>query len=460
MWQELISSVKAKLTDERLNPFVRTTERGRRSTEAQQQRAIYEQLTPSYELRATIMEIRQMDRQDGTVKQIHNRIAKQLTKGGLRLNNPTGNKRIEKLYQDYIKRCQLDNRLKLISDARGLITDGSLPLQWVLDDKHTKVMRCVRMPAETIKPIVGIDGQFLDPRKAYAQYDYVEARDIAFFARGQMDIARLDPDNFDDAGCMGRPLLDAARKKWRQVEMNGDDMVLRRRTRAPMRTSHALEGATSEELAEYKRQVESEEGDFTNNYYSNRKGAVTAIQGDENLGDIGDVAMLMDSFFAGTPMPKALLGHVEGLSRDVLTDMKQEFYDDLDTLQDSITGCYEFGFRVNLLLHGINPDHYQFNIAYGERLTETLTQKTDRALKIMALGASRHSAFTVAGLDPAEERERLEEEFANLDAYPINELGVPGVEDELEAASKRGQNIKINPDQAGKSESATSITNA
>lgn len=455
-----IKTLIKNFTDERLQSVrLRTSERGRRGTEASQLRMLYAYQQPDYEQKAVIDEIRRMDRESGVVKQMHNRIAKALTKGGLILDNPKNDEQLEKLWADFARRTQLKKRLKLISDARGLIVEGSLPLQWVLDDNQKKVMRAVRMPTESIRAIVGIDGQFKDPKAAYAQYDYLEGRDLAVFARWQLDVARLDPDNFDDMGSFGRPLLDAVRKKWRQMEGGQEDMFIRRRTRAAMRTAHSLEGATPEELAEYKRQVESEEGDQTNNYYMNKKGAVAALQGDENLDQVGDIALLMDSFFAGSPMPKSMLGYVEGLTRDVLEDMKKEFYDELDTLQDSIADCYDFGFRLELLLNGINPDSKKFEIRYGERMTESPTQKTDRALKVMALGASRQTAWTIAGLNHADELERLEDERANLDAYPINELGIPGVDDEMEAAADRGQKISITPNQGGGNNSATSISN-
>ena len=465
MFSFLTRSIKSAFghMDERLSSFrQRTTELGRRGTELSQQKQRYGYDMPDFELAAVIAEVRAMDRAGGEIKRIHNKVAGSLTKGGLLMDNPKSDAELAKLWKGFTERTQLNKRLKLISDARGLIVTGSLPLQWVLDDKKTMVVRCIQMPTETIRPIVGVDGQFKDPKQAFAQYSAVDGKDLAFFARWQLDIARLDPDNFDDMGALGRPMLDAVRKKWRQVERSGDDMVIRRGTRAPMRTSHMLDGATTEQLAEYKKQVESEEGVLTSNYYSNKKGAVEAVQGDENLDQIADVTLLMDSMYAGTPIPKGLLGYVDGLSRDVLQDMKNDFFEELDTLQDSLSEVYSFGFKLELLLNGINPDDKDFTIRFGERLTETLTQKTDRALKVMALGASRQSAWTIAGLDHDDELERLEDERANADAYPMID-GIPGVDDELEnAASDRpvkGQRISITPNQGGGTDSATNINN-
>ena len=462
MWllDKIKSMARNASLDERFQRYRSvTSEAGRRGTQESQLRALYLQQQPDYELYAVINEIRQMDKVDGHVKQIHSRTAKALTKGGLILDNPNKDEQLAKIWKQFMIRCQLKNRLKLISDARGLIVEGNLPMQWVLNTDHTAVVRAIRMPSETIRALSGVDGQITDPATAYAQYSHLDSKDIATFASWQLYLARIDPENYDDAGSFGRPLLDATRKRWRQMMMQQEDMVIRRRTRAPLRTAHVLKGATNEKLAEYKQQTESEEGEITNNYYMNTDGAVTAIQGDANLEQIADVALMMDSFFAGTPMPKALLGYVDGLSRDVLTDMKEEFYDELDTLQDSLASVYTHGFTLELLLHGINPDAHTFEVKYGERLTETLNSRADRALKFAAVGASRHTVWTTAGLDAAAEAARKEEERKEIDAYP--QSAIPGIDDmgDLDERFDSTTRVSITPGNAGKGESATSISN-
>ena len=55
---------------------------------------------------------------------------------------------------------------------------------------------------------------------------------------------------------MGRPWLDSCVKKWRQLDMSEDDLVIRRRQRAPLRLSHILEGAGPEELEICRKAVE------------------------------------------------------------------------------------------------------------------------------------------------------------------------------------------------------------
>jgi hypothetical protein len=56
-------------------------------------------------------------------------------------------------------------------------------------------------------------------------------------------MCRLDLDNLDEFGSMGRPFLEACGKTWRELVMTEEDLVIRRRMRAPLRLAHVLEGA-------------------------------------------------------------------------------------------------------------------------------------------------------------------------------------------------------------------------
>jgi hypothetical protein len=385
-----------------------------------------------------------MDRVDGRVKKIHKRMANTAVKGGLKLKIASKNKRVIKLWNQFEKRLHLNKHQKLYSDARALAMEGNLPLQVVID-QFNRVAGAIRMPSETILPIVDQNGQFKDVQHAYDQYDLTTGQPMASFALWQLQIARLNPDSWDDLGAMGRPYLDANREVWQKLRMTEQDLVIRRRQRAPLRMSHVLEGASDEDLQSYRDQVEAEQGEITTDYYANKKGGVTPIQGDANLDQIADVNYLLDTFYSGSPAPKGLFGYTQDLARDILNDLKIDYFDEIDAMQDIQSSVYDQIFRLELLLNGINPEQYDFSIVFSERRTDTPNQRADLALKYKAIGAPYESVWETAGLNPSEILEQIKSEQNSNDPYP-------------EEAAGSG-NVSITPNNAPKGESATSISN-
>ena len=244
-----------------------------------------------------------------------------------------------------------------------------MPYQWVVDPTLRAVVAGVRMPTESIRPNVGVNDRFTDMSKAYTQMDLSTGNELCHFGLWQMTLARLDPDNYDDMLCMGRPFVDASREVWRKLNMTDTDLVIRRKHRSPLRLSHVLEGADKAELKQYQDDIEANKDLVTTDFYQNKKGAVTAVQGDANLGDIEDVLYLLDTFFAGTPLPKGMMGYTDGMARDILEDLKRDYYDEVDQLQDILADVYRVGFTLHLLLKGINPESENYTITFKELIS-------------------------------------------------------------------------------------------
>jgi len=391
-----------------------------------------------------ILDLRHMDAVDGRIKKIHTRIARTAVKGGLMIETDPRNKRVIAAWGNFQKCLGLDRMQKLESDARGLVMEGNLPIQWVLNGNQ-QISRGVRMASETIQPLVEPNGQFTDPEKAWRQIDLSSGREEAVFPLWQLTVVRLTPDNYDDMGAMGRPYLDANRTVWQKLIMTEEDLVIRRRQRAPLRMAHVLEGASTDDLETYRHSVEQDQQDITTDYFLNKKGGVTAVQGDANLDQIADVSYLLDTFFAGAPAPKGLFGYVGDLNRDILEDLKRDYYEEIDALQDTQSEAYEEGFRLSLLLNSINPDSFDFRIIFAERRTDTPNQRADLALKYQALGVPADMVWTAAGLDPAKVLAGRQAQAKSNDPYPDDNTGTG--------------NVSITPGNAPKGESATSINN-
>ena len=427
---------------------VHWSEKGYRSTPENAAKYLYRLMWVDPDLRAAVLDIRDMDKRDGRVKKIHKRTAESVVKGGLLLKTSSQNKRIIKAWKDFEKKVGLSKAQKLQSDARGLMMEGNLALQIVLDGSG-QVGRVVRMASETLLPRVHANGTFIDPKKAWEQYDLTTGTLIAQFPLWQLEVVRLLPDNYDDFGSMGRPYLDADRPVWKKLTMSEDDLVIRRRTRAPLRMSHVLEGADKDDLDVYRDSIERDQNQITTDFYTNRKGGVSAVQGDANMDQIADVVHLLDTFFAGSPAPKALFGYTEGMNRDILEDLKRDYFDEIDSLQDTLADGYAQVFRLHLLLKGINPDSTDYELVFKERRTDTPNQRADLGLKHQAMGVPKEMVWTAAGLDPAAVRAQREAEADDDDPYPG---------DDPAAFGRRPQRVAVTPGNAPKGESATTIS--
>ncbi|PHS71954.1 MAG: hypothetical protein COB22_05925 [Cycloclasticus sp.] len=424
-----------------------TTEQGNRTTPENQIRHLYRMMWVDPEIHQRILDVRRMDTVDGRVKKIHTRMARSAVKGGLMLEMQVEDDRIVSAFKQFVKRLKLNKIQKLESDARGLVMEGNLPLQWVLNNQN-RIVQAIRMPTETIRPNVGENGTFDDVNKAYSQIDITAGKEIASFAKWQLSLVRLTPDNYDDEGSLGRPYLDATRSTWQQLRMTEEDLVIRRRQRAPLRTSHVLEGATADELQDYKDSVENDQQDITTDYFANKKGGVTPIQGDANLDQIADVSYLLDTFFAGSPAPKGLFGYVGDINRDILEDLKKDYYEEIDAMQDTQAEAYEHGFKLDLLLQGINPEDAEFTVKFAERRTDTPNQRADLALKHQAIGVPPKLVWKAAGLDASAVLAARKDQENSDDPYPT-------VDGEGETGPPK---ISITPGNSPKGESMTSVS--
>lgn len=412
---------------------------------------MYRQFAFSTEVRDKILAIRDMEERDGRVRKIHARVCRDTVRGGMvmQFRDTASSQTLRKEWDEFTRRLMLDKAPKLFSDARGLVAEGNLPLQLVLSPDQRQVDAAVRMPAETIVPMVDDSGRFTDVTKAYEQRNTVTGVVTASFAAWQLQLARYDPLNFDDLGCMGRPFLASVVETWRKLVMTEEDLVIRRRQRAPLRLSHVLEGADQTALDTYRQTVEGEKGLITTDFYSNKKGGVTAIQGDANLEQIADVVHLLDSFFAGTGVPKGLAGFTDGLARDVLEDLKRDYFEDVDFIQDSLAGEYEQVFRLHLLFRGIVAGPDEFGLRMATRRTETPNQVADLGLKLLGVGLPEPMVWEEMGYDPQAVIEAREAWTEMADPYPVASQTLPG--------GTGGPTVKVTPGNARKGESATSV---
>lgn len=440
-WAGKVSSnLLRKLVPGENIPF--SSERGFRTTLENRMRYQTSLYQVDSDLRASIYDIRRMHRLDTRVRRIHDRVAKELIKGGLRIKTPTSNTKLIKRWNTFEQRLTLHRREKLESDARGMIMEGNLPMQWVLDTDQKQVMAGIRYPTETIVPLTDKSGKFLNCQAAYRQLNETN-QEVATFPLWAMNLARLSPENYDDFGSLGRPILDSARTVWQKLIACEDSVPTRRLTRAHLRLAHIFQNAKPDDIKAYRSEIENSIGDIRTDYYSSNA-TITPIQGDTTLSDMGDIVHLLETFMVASPLPKALL-YPTGVARDTVEGLKAEFYEDLDSLQDILAFIYEMGFRLDLLLSGVNPDAYDFSIIFAERRADSPNLRADLALKYQAIGVPKTMIWETAGLDAFEVAEQIRAEQASTDPYPNpTQIAMP--------------QVNITPGNAPMGESSTTIT--
>lgn len=426
-----------------------TTRSGYTPTPENKLRYMYNFMQVDPDRRAAVLYVRYMDKLDGRVKRIHTKVSRSAVKGGLMLDTSSANTQLFKLWRDFSARLHLNNQQKLESDSRGLVMEGNLALQWVVDHARRRVASAIRMPSETLMPKVAENGMFKDSAAAYEQYDLHTGRVIAEFPLWAMTVGRLDPDNFDDWGSMGRPFLDGSRSVWKKLDKTEQDLVINRGMRAPKQNVHVLENVSDEFFAEYRQSVENQTGDVTSDFLIRGKGLVTSVPGDGGLDKIDDVVYLLDTFFAGSPVPKELLGYSSDVSRDILEDLTRDYYEEVDAIQDIHSQVYEQGFKLEILLAGLDPSNYDFRIKFRERKTDTLNQRLDSALKKQALGYPREYVWATVGEEtPQKIKEQLTAEANSDDPYP----------DPLNIGGDGLPKVSVTPGNGRKGDSATNIS--
>ena len=155
---------------------------------------LYANMWLDTERRAMVQTVRDMDRRDGRVKQIHNRLARDCIRGGLvlQVNEKGSSETLKREWRALQGRLQLEMADKLKSDARGLVMEGNLPLQLVLNERQD-VVAAIRMPSDTIQPITDMGGRFKNPAAAWEQRDVMTGATLATWAAWQMTVARAGP---------------------------------------------------------------------------------------------------------------------------------------------------------------------------------------------------------------------------------------------------------------------------
>jgi SPP1 gp7 family putative phage head morphogenesis protein len=358
---------------------------------------IYKMFQVEADRRAILRDVEQMLANDPLIDETNARIGRKAVRGGIfvtvvgsgthqkNIALKTGKKpgygsqlanRAQVIIDNLMKRCKIDaNAVLWVS---RLLADGDLFLNIVVEqvDGQMRIKSIRWIPTAIMKRNEDQFGQFIDPMRAFSELDLqhgvyfntiIPENAVRHFPLWAVNHIRWKYRG----GLYGNSQYASIRKVSRQNISADDDMVVRRKVRAPLRRAHIFGTKDNPGNPDIIKQYKEEHRDAIVNgkykpvtdYYMNGLGDIKNLEGDGNLDKIGDIKFLYDKEGTGTIVPKGLVGHAEDINRDVLDDQKDEYMDTLEDIRHVLEygdgGPYS-GLRAiidfELLLHGIDVE--------------------------------------------------------------------------------------------------------
>jgi hypothetical protein len=354
------------------------------------------------EHKAVVLACRKMYKSDPRARGVIKTVARDAVKGGCTVrvkNNP----RAEEAAGALIKRLRLNSHLD--DWARLTLRDGDSLIEIGVNDAQ-EIVNATRKPTLQMRRNSNDSDRFDDPERAYwyAPESWVmdyPPEDALWFADWQIIHARWD---HDEGNRYGSPLFESSTSAWKRMTEGELDIAVRRKTRAGMKFLHVLDGATPGEIEEYKaKNQDALDNPFAAvaDFFSNRAGSISVVQGDANLSQIEDVMHHIRTWWMPSPVPMALMGYGQDLNRDVLEEQSEQYRRALE----QITQWVEDELVVPLLerqwlLAGILPEGLDYEIIWKIKSSLTaadLRDAADAALRLMALGLGQEAVFEILG---------------------------------------------------------------
>ncbi len=350
--------------------------------------------------RQRIATCRQMYDTDPRARKMMRTLARDIVGGGFSIDAPSDPQAAEiagGLIDRLSVAARLDDWLKLAA------RDGDLFLEIGVGERM-EVAEITRKPTLQMHRNSDSADRFSDPARAYWWADSIwggqrAPADAVWFADWQILHARWD---HDEGNRYGTPMFAAGTGSWKRAKEGEIDIAIRRKTRAGMKYLHVVEGATEAELERYKERNK----DAINNpfaavadFFTNNAGALQAIQGDAQLGQISDVQHHIATWMMSGDVPMELLGYGENLNRDVLREKKEQYDETLKQLREWVAAEFVLPLvRLQWLLAGLWPEGIEHTVTWKPKRTITATDirdVADAALKLRALGVAEPAILSL-----------------------------------------------------------------
>lgn len=354
--------------------------------------SLVERFSAERDRRSIIEDARRMYKEDPRARGIIQTVARDAVKNGFELTveGPRAQE-AQRIGTELLDR--LDFWARIDDWVRLTLRDGDSFLE-VAANGTGDIVHVSRKPTLEMQRWTDEQDEFFDPARAFYWTDKTwlgetPPMDATFFAEWQIIQASWDRD---EGSRYGEPLLSSARKAYKRMNEGELDIAIRRKTRAGMKYVHSLEDASETDIEAYKIRNQAALNDpfaAVADFFSNRRTAIQAIQGDARLSEIDDVIHHIRTFWLASPVPMSLLGYGQDLNRDVLDEQEEQYRRTLETVSQWVTGQFVRPLlERQWLLKGIWPDSLTWTAEWAGKEAATATDMAEVAKAITLLRAT------------------------------------------------------------------------
>ena len=221
-------------------------------------------------------------------------------------------KREQKRAQAIIDRTRylIQDKQKLRGWTKGLLRDGDLFLQLIVDAGEREIIRAKKLAAEITYTRLDAEGNFPENKKPYyqktPQNPFKTEREFE-----KWEIVHIQWDA-EDGQQYGKSMVASSRLAYRRLQSGEKDMAVRRKVRAGQKRHHKLgddkKPATDIDIEAYKNQQKAtldKPFEATQDFFTNHLVTIETLMGDETIGDIDDLKWTEGLFSIATGIPLA-----------------------------------------------------------------------------------------------------------------------------------------------------------
>jgi hypothetical protein len=352
--------------------------------------SVYEKMKADRDRLAIIKTCRAMYETDPRVKKALRMYATDVVRSGYFVK--TADAKALEIAQAMQNRLGLNKKLQDVTRLSG--RDGDSFYEVVIDD-NLDIVKLSRKPTLQMRRASNNYDEFDNPQKAFwlgpeNQYSPEPPKDAIWFAKWQIIHLRFD---HDEEKRYGTPMWASATGAFKRVSEGEIDISVRRKVRAGMILHHVVEGSNSDVEAYKEKNKAAEDNPFAaiRNYYTNKPGSISAIQGDAHLNEIADIVHHIETMFTASDIPMELVAYGGDLNRDVLGEKKEEYDETLDDGREWLSEEFLKPLHeLQWMLKGIYPQDlgYKFIWRKAKSLTPVMLRDlADALMRMRVLGA-------------------------------------------------------------------------